>query len=291
MADEVRNPHDKLFRAVFSDAAEAGSLMQMALPPGLREELDWGTLTLLEGTFLDDTLRESESDLLYEVEHSGSGERVWLYVLLEHQSTPDGWMRFRLLKYCCRIWDASLREGAALTGEAGLRPIVPLVFYQGRDGWRHSREFADLFPVELRRWPWVPRFEHLLLDATGLEPGGVGGGERGRVAQLLMMAAFDRHLREALEQAARLVSSLPVAGGMNYVRVFIRYVMATQERETVEAFGEALRRHGREQGGEIMSYAQQLLQEGRQEGWQEGRQEGWQGGREEGERPRHGEGG
>ena len=60
--------------------------------------------------------------------------------------------------------------------------------------------------------------------------------------------------------------------------------MATQERETVEAFGEALRRHGREQGGEIMSYAQQLLQEGRQEGWQEGRQEGWQGGREEGER-------
>lgn len=58
------------------------------------------------------------------------------------------------------------------------------------------------------------------------------------------------------------------------MRMFIRYVMATQERETGEAFGEALRRHGREQGGEIMSYAQQLLQEGRQEGWQGGREEG-----------------
>ena len=47
--------------------------------------------------------------------------------------------------------------------------------------------------------------------------------------------------------------------------------MATQDEAGTEAFDEALRRHGREQGGEIMSYAQQLLEEGREEGEQRGK--------------------
>lgn len=55
------------------------------------------------------------------------------------------------------------------------------------------------------------------------------------------------------------------------------YVMATQDAAGTEAFDEALRRHGREQGGEnmaFMSYAQQLLEEGRAEGREEGEQRG-----------------
>ena len=87
--------------------------MQVALPPTRRGDFNRPTLTLLEGTFLDDTLCESESDLLYEVEYIGTQETVWLYLLFEHQSSPDAWMRFRLLKYCCRIWDASIRTSRA----------------------------------------------------------------------------------------------------------------------------------------------------------------------------------
>ena len=43
-------------------------------------------------------------------------------------------------------------------------------------------------------------------------------------------------------------------------------MMGTKGREVMETFGEALRRHGLEQGGEIMTYAEELLEEGRQEG-------------------------
>ncbi len=271
MADELYHPHDKLFRAVFSDSTEAASLLQVALPPALRGDFNWSTLTLLEGTFLDDALRESESDLLYEVEHIGTQETVWLYLLFEHQSSPDAWMRFRLLKYCCRIWDASIRDEP---GQSELRPIVPLVFYQGRRAWTYTTEFADLFPEASRLWPWVPRFEHVLLDQTGLAPEAVEGGLKGRIVQLLMMAAFDRHAGRALDLAARLAASLPSVGGVNYFRQFVLYVMVTQEPKAVQAFGEALRRHGLEQGGEIMTYAQQLLEEGRQEGRAEGEQHG-----------------
>ena len=42
--------------------------------------------------------------------------------------------------------------------------------------------------------------------------------------------------------------------------------MATQEEASAQAFDAALRSHGREHGGEIMSYAQQLLEEGARQG-------------------------
>ena len=278
MAGELHQPHDKLFRSIFSDATEAASLLQAALPTTIRDQLDWPTLTLLEGTFLDDDLRESESDLLYQIAHTGTQERVWLYALFEHQSSPDKWMRFRLLKYCCRIWDASFREAPA---QSQLPPVLPVVFYQGFRGWTHSTELADLFPEPLRSWPWVPRFAHVLLDQTGLGPGEVAGGLKGRIVQLLMMAAFKRHASEALELAAQLASALSTVGGVNELRQFVVYVMVTQEPEVVEVFGEALRRYGDKRGGEIMTYAEQLLAEGEAKGRAEGRAEGEQHGKVE----------
>jgi len=97
MADEIHHPHDLMVRAVLSDLVEATSFLQRHLPQEVSQALNWSTLTLLEGSFVDEDLRASEADFLYEIERLSGAESVWIYVLLEHQSTPDRWMRFRLL--------------------------------------------------------------------------------------------------------------------------------------------------------------------------------------------------
>ena len=180
-------------------------------------------------------------------------------------------MRFRLLRYCCRIWETNRRDDPE---SSELRPIVPVVFYQGPRGWTYSTEFADLFPEAVRSWPWVPRFAHELLDQTTLEPEAVAGGVKGRIAQLLMMAAFNRHVEAALQLTAQLALSLHAGGDANEFRQFFVYLMATQDREVTETFREALRRRGLEQGGEIMTYAQELLAEGEAKGEVKGRIKG-----------------
>lgn len=145
----VNRPHDKLFRAVFGHAPEAAGLLRAHLPETLARDLQWSSLTLQDATFVDDELRGSESDLLFSVERTGGDQPpVWLYVLLEHQSKPSRWMPFRLLKYCCRIWDRSRRT---FPQERYLRPIIPVVFYQGRRRWRHAAQFAELFPRRCER--------------------------------------------------------------------------------------------------------------------------------------------
>lgn len=280
MAD-IQQPHDKLFRAVFSDASEAASLLRGALPDTVRDSFEWSSLARLDGTFIDQELRGSQSDLLYRVTHVATGQSVSMYILLEHQSTPDRWMRLRLLRYCCRIWEAERRDDA---NRGELRPIVPVVFYQGARGWHHSREFSDLFPEGARELPWATRFTHELIDQSGVGPEAVVGGVRGRIAQLLMMAAFNRHVDAALRMMARLLTLLRQTGGeVDERRRFYLYLMTTQDLGVIEKLRETLRREGSQEGDEIMGYAQQLLAEGEARGRAEGRTEGRTEGRAEGE--------
>ena len=176
MAHGVQRPHDKLFRTVFADPAEAAALLRAHLPESLARDLRWSTLTLQDRSFVDPDLRDTESDLLFSIRRKAGAPPAWLYVLVEHQSRPDRWIRFRLLKYCCRIWDRSRRQ---FPRERRLRPIVPLVFYQGPGRWRHATEFAD----SVRHWPWVSRFAHLLVDQSRENPQAVRGRLHGRVRQ------------------------------------------------------------------------------------------------------------
>ena len=286
MARELYQPHDNLFRKVFSEEGEAAGLLRPHLPAWLSSTLDWSTLTLQDRSYVDEELEASQSDLLFEVQwqagagQAGAGEtasapqRLLLYVLFEHQSTPNRWMRFRLLEYCCRIWADAL---GADDKRPELPPIVPVVFYQGKRRWRHAQEFAELFSEAVREWPWTPRFEHLLVDQSQAAAGEVRGGVLGRVAQLALMAAARRRVsqaRAALLMAAQYMGELAKGGRTERFRAIVRYVITTQDRQTVREFGEALRRHVPGPGGDMKTYAEELLQEGLRKGRQEGRQEG-----------------
>ena len=65
---EVPKPHDHLFRTVFGEEGEleAVGLLQAYLPESISRELRWSSLKWQSVSFIDDRLRESESDLLYE---------------------------------------------------------------------------------------------------------------------------------------------------------------------------------------------------------------------------------
>ena len=146
------------------------------------------------GSFVDQELRGSVSDLLFEVRSAAAAPRQWLYLLFEHQSRPDRWMALRLLRYCCRIWETDRRKHPKARF---LRPVLPLVFYQGAHHWRYDTELAASFPPALRGRSWVPRFCPLLLDQTRMAPEAVAGELRGQLLQLAMMNAFEQAPEEA----------------------------------------------------------------------------------------------
>ena len=56
---DIHQPHDRLFRTVFANPAEATSLLQANLSPEVRDSFSWTTLTLRNGTFIDTELAGS----------------------------------------------------------------------------------------------------------------------------------------------------------------------------------------------------------------------------------------
>jgi predicted transposase YdaD len=300
--DTPNNPHDRLFRLVFSRPSAASAFLQSVLPEQATEALDWSALKLEPGTLVEPSFRDRHSDLLFLTEERGARSKPrFVYLLLEHQSTPDPDIELRLLGYMVRIWERWRAE----KGRAPLPPILPCVLYHGARPWAgpepgprtrqprqpsqpsqpgHSGEaggdpFEPYHPSVAWHLYWIQkrdRFEalrhhaevflalHLLARATQ--------GEMREILPLLP-AGFGRILERP--EGPR------VSGEMV---MYITQQGSDIRADELKAFLEG--KMGTKQGGQVMSEFDRVMglarQEGRAEGWQEGREEGWQEGRQEG---------
>jgi len=159
--------HDALFKRIFSVPENAAGELRSMLPPKLVAQLDLSQLELVEGSFVSRELRLRHTDLLFRVplrRPRNGRTHVYIYVVMEHQSTADPDMAFRMLEYMVRIW-TKLRAGHP--GRKKLPMIIPLVVHHGARAWSAPRTLHELVDglfehPELRHF--VPDFERLIDD-------------------------------------------------------------------------------------------------------------------------------
>jgi predicted transposase/invertase (TIGR01784 family) len=135
----LHQPHDKLVKSTFSDPDNARAFLQAHLPRKLARHIDWSTLNLASGSFIDPEFAATSSDLLFTAQIDN--RPAFLYILFEHQNQEDPLIALRLLTYMVRIWNDHLRNNP---GAAKLPPILPLVLAQDNKPWKSSTRFADL---------------------------------------------------------------------------------------------------------------------------------------------------
>ena len=153
----IHRPHDKFFKDGFSDPATAAALLRHELPPEIAATIDWDRLRLVPGSFLDEKLDHSESDLLFTApllpapgQEADPDAEVCLHLLFEHQSTRDPFMGLRLLRYMVRIWELWLREH----GRTKRLPlIIPVVVAQNRTVWRINPYGRPYLSTQI--YPWA----------------------------------------------------------------------------------------------------------------------------------------
>ncbi len=183
--------NDGFFKAVFSQPEHATAFFKTHLPPAITAKIDWQSLKLLPGSFVKSSLQQVHSDLLFSVSIGGCESR--LYLLFEHQSSPDPAMPLRALGYVFEI----LSQHHKAHGFP-LPPVLPFVFHQGPETWNVSTAFEDLFelPDELAAdlMPFLPKFHHALLDLTRFDPDSGEDDTRLRVVLQLMKLARQKEL-------------------------------------------------------------------------------------------------
>ena len=269
-------PHDALFRAILDSPDRAAVLIREYLPEELRQELAETSPRLVDGSFVDEALRGSQSDRLFEVDLK-DGETALVYVLIEHKSTPELRTPLQLLGYQLRIWDRHAK------GQGGsfrtLPPIVPLVFYHGRESWTVPRSLFEMIDAPESLQPFVRSLGYVLHDLGQIELGHLSSDE-GLMAGLAALK-FVIELNVPQEVLYHILAALP-QDDESYKIAVLTYIIRTYhlERSVLET---TLRAAKPESWEAMMGTIGEILsREARQEGLQVGRAEGEAKGKAEG---------
>ena len=271
------SPHDKLFGEAFSSPEAARGLLESTLPKALRAKLDLSQLSPVPGSFIDEALRGSQSDLLFLAKFAG--RPALIYVLFEHKSWVDRWVALQLLRYLVRIWE---RELSREPKPEALPPIIPLVVYHGESGWTAPRTLWGVLDAAVREEPTLgrltPSFEFLVDDLTEATDEALFSRAMGLFAALA--AVFMRDARKPervvpmLKRMGTMMAELWRApNGRRAVAILLRYIslVADVSDDEVTAAVEGNLPEAREL---VMTMAERLRQEGLEKGLAEGREEG-----------------
>ncbi len=159
MKKSLYNPHDKFFKAMMAEKDIAIDFLKQFLPSEVSALIDYDSLELKKDSFLDDKLREIFADSVIQCRMKYDKESVfYLSVLIEHKSYPDKNVALQLLQYLVNAYQSQMKN------EQALHPIVPLLFYHGKQTWAY-RSLSGLFPdlkPRLRRY--IPDFETVFVD-------------------------------------------------------------------------------------------------------------------------------
>ncbi|END3476422.1 Rpn family recombination-promoting nuclease/putative transposase [Salmonella enterica] len=268
-------PHDATFRQFLTQPEIAREFMAIHLPAELLAICDLSTLKLESGSFVEDDLRQYFSDVLYSLKtKDGDG---YIHVLLEHQSSPDIHMAFRMTRYAVAAMQRHLDAG-----HKKLPLVIPVLFYAGkRSPYPYSTRWLDEFDnPELAGKVYGGAYP--LVDVT-IIPDDEIMNHRSMAALTLLM----KHIRQ--RDMMELLDSLPHVMvewiSTEQVRILLNYMVNAGEAPAAD-FMRALAERLPQHEDELMTIAQQLEQKARMEGIQigekKGRMEGIQIGEEKG---------
>lgn len=257
-------PHDAVFKRFLRHPETANDFLMLYLPEAIRQRCDFATLRLQSASFIDEDLRAWYSDVLWSVRTTcGAG---YIYVVIEHQSSPDNHMAFRLMRYAIATMQRHLDAG-----HKTLPLVVPMLFYHGATSpYPFSLNWLDEFAdPQLAKKLYGNQFP--LIDVTVMPDDEIV--QHRRVALLELM---QKHIRQ--RDLSGITESLAAVVMLGYtsprqLRMLFHYMLQYGNTAEPGVFLRRLARRLPQYEETLMSIAQKLKQEGRQEGRHEGRQE------------------
>lgn len=254
-------PHDAIFKTFLSHPATAQDFLQLHLPASLRALCDLQTLKLEPTSFIEEELRAYYCDVLWSLKtREGEG---YIYVVIEHQSTADPHMAFRLIRYAIAAMQRHLDAG-----HRTLPLVIPMLFYHGTvSPYPFSLCWLDEFddPEAARRLygAALP-----LVDITVIPDDEIMQHRRMALLELVQKHIRKRDLLGLVEKLATLL--ITGHANDNQLKALFNYLLQAGDtdrfRDFIHGMADRLPKHKER----LMTIAERLRQEGHCSGLQEG---------------------
>ncbi|EJS8536937.1 Rpn family recombination-promoting nuclease/putative transposase [Salmonella enterica] len=252
-------PHDAFFKQFLMHPDTTRDFLDIHLPAEIRGICDLDTLRLESSHSVEESLKEQYSDVLYSVKMQGTSG--YIHVLIEHQSTADKKMAFRMMRYAIAAMHRLLKD------ENGPLPlVVPLLFYQGKTSpYPLSMSWLDMFALpELARRIYSEPFP--LVDITVIPDDDIMQHRRIALLERLVTLISAEYTTES--QLNSLLSYMVQRGHTDQPQVFYRELAnRLPQEESMMTLAEWFAEQGMQKGG------REGMLEGKREGLQEGKTE------------------
>ncbi|MCC8371902.1 MAG: Rpn family recombination-promoting nuclease/putative transposase [Rickettsia endosymbiont of Pseudomimeciton antennatum] len=259
--------HDKIFRKSMENPIVAKEFLATHLPKDVLALIDSTTLKLEKDSFIEPDLSETISDVLFSVKFNDTDG--YIFLLLEHQSTVDQLMVFRLFKYMINICDRYLTTNP----KAKRLPLIyPLVLYNGKKKYNASLNIWELFTYpDLARCFWTNDCQ--LVNVHDIPDEELKKKVWSGILLFFLKHIHERQLLKRWQEISHLLPELAkVTIGYDHIRNLLYYTLTFIEQSDKIELEKILKNSlTKEKGEELMpSIAQVWKEEGIQIGLQDG---------------------
>lgn len=234
-------PHDAVFKRFLGHPATARDFLDIWLP---------------------ESLRASYSDVLWSLQTTKG--RGYIYALIEHQSSPDAHMAFRLMRYAIAAMQRHLDAG-----HKTLPLVVPILFYHGvASPYLFSLCWLDEFDdPETARRLYGATFP--LVDITVVSDDEIMQHRRMALLELVQKHIRERDLMLLVDKLAVLL--VKEHANDSQIETLFNYLLQSGSATRFEAFIRKLAGRVPLHKERLMTIAECLRESGRKEGKMEGK--------------------
>lgn len=258
-------PHDGIFKHFLHHTAIARDFLQAHLPDSLLALCQLETLQLTSGSFVEEDLRTSYSDILYALQtHDGPG---YIYVLIEHQSSTDKLMAFRLMRYAIAAMQRHLDAG-----HDTLPLVIPMLFYHGSTSpWPYRLNWTALLAnPALAAQLYTHDFP--LIDITVIPDDEIMTHRRMAMLELLFKHIRQRDLATLLDRLGTLLMENWLTTPQ--LAALIHYMLQAGGTQNPEELITQLAEYSPQHREQLMTIAEWLAEKGRKQGVVQGMEKG-----------------
>jgi predicted transposase/invertase (TIGR01784 family) len=275
---DLHHPYDSLVRLTFTIKRFIVAFLKVYLPPRIAALMEWPSLRVERGSFISSELRSRYSDVLVSVNFAGHPLRI--YFLVEHKSVQENRVVGQVFELISELIQRSRQENGRLV------PVLALILHHGGRPWKGSLRMIDHYGLPEEHLAlfsgWLLSYEAVLVDLAAMKMEQIKNIPPVEATLKALKAVSEGQETAYLKELRAMVRKKGNLQG--HLSVLLLHLLAvsksTPKEELVEIAKDS---QDTRVISEVMTLAERIKSEGREEGREEGRRQGQQQGRLQGQ--------
>jgi len=135
----MKSIHDRGYKKLFSNKVIFRQLLETFVAEDWIKDLDFDNCETLDKSFVSKHYIETESDIIYRIKLKDKD--VYIFILMEFQSTVNRFMALRILNYITNFYMDYIESNKKIKT---LPPVFPILLYNGDRKWTAPTNISDL---------------------------------------------------------------------------------------------------------------------------------------------------